>query len=290
MFLRSSTARKQLTELLARESCAEVEILDESVSVADAQFRGSAPSHSAHKWMVRYSLQQQDIVLAFGVAVLVFAACVFVVKTVSVLLGMLLLVASIYLFFTVAKARESSRRLQYAVDLPTVFLSMASNMKIGLPAYSALEKSTKLFGPENVIRVDSERFLAAVQAGIPAHEAIKDFGEEVGLEDIELFKKAFILVLEHGGRFAPTLERLARLGRERALLSQSLQARTSGMRMTANVLLLTAPGILLMLSARIDDYWEVLLGHPVASVLASLGVACILMGYFLLKRMGTLRL
>lgn len=202
-------------------------------------------------------------------------------------LGLALLLAVHYLVYAYFVQRRSAEQQRYAVDLPTMLLAMAANMKIGLPAYAAMERSTKLLSKDNALRAETERFLHAVHNGTAYHVAIQDFGAHVQLEELALFRKAFALVVEHGGRFAPTLERLAQLSRERALLVQTLRARTSGMRMTANALLLLTPLIVLMLAARIDNFWHILHTNTVAHFLGVLGATMIFMGCAALRQMGS---
>lgn len=202
-------------------------------------------------------------------------------------LGFALFCAVQYVVYAYLVQRRNAEQQRYAIDLPTMLLAMAANMKIGLPAYAAMERATKLLPKENALRAETERFLHAVQNGTAYHVAIQDFGAHVQLEELALFRKAFALVVEHGGRFAPTLERLAQLSRERALLVQTLRARTSGMRMTAHALLLLSPLIVLMLAARIDNFWHILHTNAVAHFLGVLGATMIFIGCAALRQMGS---
>lgn len=185
--------------------------------------------------------------------------------------------------------RQQKAQTQYAIDLPTLFLAMSAHLRIGMTAYNALERACRMLPAESPIREDVAEFIKAVHSGEPATTAIQHFGRSISLADIELFRQAFLLVVEHGGQFTPTLERLATIGRERALLAKALTARTAGMRLTANVLLGMTPLLLLLLSARVEGYWLTLRTHPVASSVGAAGLLCILAGYGILRSMGTLR-
>jgi len=104
-----------------------------------------------------------------------------------------------------------------------------------------------------------------------------------------LFRHAFALTLENGGRFAPTLERLARVARDREILMRTARVSTTTMRMTANVLLVIAPLVILMIAVRMENYWGSVIHHPVANTLASIGFTVIIGSYLLLRKMSSFR-
>jgi len=59
--------------------------------------------------------------------------------------------------------------------------------------------------------------------------------------------------------------------------------------MTANILLVLAPLLVLMTAVRTPDYWTLFLTHPTAHFLASLGLVVILLSFGLLRLMSAFR-
>lgn len=187
------------------------------------------------------------------------------------------------------KTRAKTRAQDFLSDYPTVLLATASSIKVGLTPANALERATRLLPSSSLVRREVERLIAELRRGDTRNEAVKHFGVDIDLPDLDLFRAAFLLVLENGGRFAPTLERLAAVSKDRAVLIGSARVSTATMRMTANFLLCAAPCIVSLIAARTPDFWDLFLHHPIANKVASAGIVIILGSYALLRRMSDFR-
>ncbi len=217
--------------------------------------------------------------------------------TLAILLGKLLspfilplaFLAGFFLPLSWLDSRIDARAAEFSEDYPTVLLATASSMKTGMTPYQALERSVQLLAPSSLVRSEVEGLLSNLRAGMSSEEAVRRFASSVRQPDLELFRSAFMLVLENGGRFAPTLERLAQVTKERVTLIQHARVSTASMRMTANVLLAVAPFLLFILSGRTQDFWELLLHHPVANPVATLGFSLIGTSYIALRKMSNFR-
>jgi Flp pilus assembly protein TadB len=182
--------------------------------------------------------------------------------------------------------RVRARAAKFSSDYPSVLLAAASSIKAGMTALAALERAITLLPRDSLVRVEVEKLLSALNRGVDREHALSEFGRTIRQADLELFRCAFALALENGGRFAPTLERLARVCRDREVLVRSAQVSTATMRMTANALIVIAPVILAMIAVRTDDFWELLVNHPTANMLASIGVMIIVGSFLILRRMS----
>ncbi|MBL7662755.1 type II secretion system F family protein [bacterium] len=191
--------------------------------------------------------------------------------------------------FSYLRNRAQKRAAQFNEDYPTVLMAMASSLKVGMNPYMALERAVKLLQKTSPIRVEVERLLLELRKGTSREEAVRYFAADIALPDLDLFRAAFLLVLENGGRFAPTLQRLAQVSRDRETLTSSALVSTTTMRMTANILLLVTPFVVGMIAVRTKDFWEIILHHPVANGMATAGVLIIIVGYAALRRMSDFR-
>lgn len=191
--------------------------------------------------------------------------------------------------FAWVESRVRKRSLEFARDYPTMLLAAASSVKVGMTPYQALERSTRLLPKVSLVRVEVETLLKDLRAGTSREVAVKQFGRSIRQPDLELFRSAFILVLENGGRFAPTLSRLAAVSNNRAVLIRSAGVSTASMRMTANVLLVMAPVLLLVVSSRTNGFWTTFLTHPTANFLGSAGIVLIIGCYAILRHMSNFK-
>jgi Flp pilus assembly protein TadB len=214
-----------------------------------------------------------------------FAATAFL----SVWFTPLFLFAGAVLPVVYVERRISARAAQFASDYPTVLLATASSIKAGMTAYRALERATRLLPNDSLVRKEISDLLAALDKGVTREKAVSDFARSIRQADVELFRTAFLLASEHGGRFGPTLERLARVCRDRGTLTHMAGVRTATMRMTGNVLLALTPIIVMMIAVRTEGYWDLFLYNPTANTLSTIGILCILLSYATLIRMSNFR-
>lgn len=177
----------------------------------------------------------------------------------------------------------------FAVDYPTVLLATASSIKTGMTPYQALERSTKLLPSDSPVRLETERLLSALRRGDRKEQAVATFAQDIALPELDLFRSAFLLVLEAGGRFGPTLERLSGVSKDRATLIENARVSTATMRMTANVLLLLTPFVVGSVAIRTPEFFTLITSHPIANVMASVGVLLIVGCYIVLWKMSNFK-
>lgn len=186
-------------------------------------------------------------------------------------------------------SKIEARAASFADDYSTLLLAASSSVGAGHTIDLALERAVQLMSKGALVRREVEDLLERTRRGMPRDSAITAFASTVRLPDIELFRAAYTLASANGGKFAPTLERLARVTRDRICLVRSARVSTATMRMTANVLLLMTPVLLTLGSIRTDTFWQTLLHEPVANTAASIGAAAIGAGYLWLRKLSTFK-
>lgn len=185
--------------------------------------------------------------------------------------------------------RARIRAASFAADYPTMLLASASSLKAGLTPYQALQRSVQLLSESSPVKNEVSLLLKRIDDGQSREVAVDQFGETFNIPELFLFRRAFLLVLENGGRFAPTLSRLANVSYSRAALIESAAVSTANMRMTANILLLLGPMLLLLMTIRGDGYWETLTTNPLANTIGSMGALLLLGNLALLRWMSVFK-
>jgi len=191
--------------------------------------------------------------------------------------------------FLMADSRAQRRATEFAEEFPTILLATASSLSAGHTALGAIERSVRLLPRNNPVRKEVQMLLNALREDSGKERALGRFGESIRLPELALFRSAFLLSLESGGRFAPTLQRLAQVLKDRVILIRSAQTVTSVMRMTANILLVIAPLILGIISARTPNFFQLLRENPLANICASIGAALVGLNFLLLRIMSDFR-
>lgn len=189
--------------------------------------------------------------------------------------------------FVLSKAEKNSS--DFLKDFPSVLLATASSLKAGITPLNALERAISLLPKESIVKNEIETMLAKIRGGTPKEKAISGFATNILNADIELFKSAFSLALDNGGKFSQTLEHIATVAQDRAMLIGSARVSTANMRMTANTLLGLVPIITGMLASRTENFFQIIIENPLANSTASLGLTIITAGYFFLRKMSNFK-
>ena len=185
--------------------------------------------------------------------------------------------------------KAQSRAQEFAADFPTVLLATASSLSAGHTALISIERSVRLIPKTNPVRREISMLLDALRTGVSKEDAIKNFAPDIRLPELELFRSAFLLSLDSGGRFSPTLQRLAQVLKDRSILILSARTATAVMRMTSTVLILFTPLIVGMVAVRTPNFIELFTTHPVASQVGSGGLLLIAFNCWILRQMSDFR-
>lgn len=194
-----------------------------------------------------------------------------------------------FLPFAFLQAKKRKKAILFAKDYPTVLMATASSIKAGLTPQLALERATELLPSTSMVKKEVDLMLDRIRSGCPKDVAVKRFAEELEEPEISLFRSALLLAERNGGKFAPTLERLAQVCQDRSNLVSEARVSSATMRMTGNFLLFICPVILLVISFRTENFWQIITENPTANLLASIGLVLIFGGYFCLRRMSDFR-
>jgi len=224
----------------------------------------------------------REIVVLTALGILIVLAC-------AVLKSKLILFSFLPLFLLakyIKERKQKSLDQNFINEYPSILLATASNLKAGLSVYSALERAIQLLDDDSVTKAEIKQLLEKVSRGVPKEIAVRDFAKDVRLPELRLFKRAFLLVLIHGGKFSRTLERLSEVSRDRDALIKSSHVSTASMRMTGNVLLAMAPILMFLLSLRTGNFWSTMFENSLASRLGFAGASIVLVSFYILRKLS----
>lgn len=212
------------------------------------------------------------ILLSLPLVVVLMAACLLLI---------------VYLPMILSRSRKEEE--QFLAEYAPLLLSTAANLKTGLAAVTALSEASNLLPINSRLREEVSWLIGDLRGGVPIEQAMACFAPKMTCPEIGLLRLLLPVALQHGGRFAPSLERLARLCEERRIMIEEARASTASMRFTAAILLGAAPLFLMLLSIRDDDFWAVMFGNHLAGNLAGVGLMIITLSYLVLRQMADFR-
>ncbi len=192
------------------------------------------------------------------------------------------LVARLYISSKMAK-----RVSAFDKDFAALLLSLASSLKAGVDATSALERSVELFPNESVMHEELAAFVRELASGTREDEAIGAFASSVDHPDIELFRRSFLLSRKQGASLSMCLQRLARFTRQRQSFRRKIAASLAMQKLSAiGIGGCAAMIVVIQLVSQTESFFAAL-EHPLGFRMLVLGGLFILTGLGLMLRLAT---
>ena len=212
----------------------------------------------------------------------VVAAWVLVVVTGSPLaaLGGLLTPLVVY---SVIRHQLRRERNKFDEQLPDHLQVIASAMRAGHSFVGALSVADE-DAPEPVRR-EFDRAIADEQLGTPIEDALDAVGDRMKSEDMVHVALVAKLQRETGANSAEVLERVAFTLRERQELRRHIRVLTAQQRMARWILTALPIALIFAISAINPEYMEPLWEEPFGRMLLAIGIAGIILGSYILKRL-----
>lgn len=140
----------------------------------------------------------------------------------------------LFLFQKLSLSRRAERRSEdFERDYPALLLALSSSMKSGLDPLIALQKSRDLFREGSTMREEIERFSSLLDSGAAEDEAVNQFGSSIRHPDLDLFRAAFLLSRREGSSLAQSLQRLARVSRQRQSFRRKIRTAVALQKLSA---------------------------------------------------------
>lgn len=183
--------------------------------------------------------------------------------------------------------RKATVRLkQFQAQLPEAIDMLVNAMKSGYSLQAAIkfagDEMPQPLGPEFARVYDEQRL------GLEMRNALLKLQERVDTLDCKMFVTALLLQRETGGNLAEVLTNLATLMRERVGLRGQIDTLTAEPKMSAVVLALMPVVLFIVVGSLNREYMEPLWTTPTGRLLTAYGLASVILGYVVLRRIGNI--
>jgi tight adherence protein B len=172
-----------------------------------------------------------------------------------------------------SKRRE--RIKSFSNDLPALLVALASIIRAGGDAITALLECRDLFEEGGEMCSQLERFRDQVKAGKTESEALRNFAKDIPLHEVQLLRRALLLARSEGSSLGPALVRLARVTRQRQSFERKVRSALAMQRLSSIGLVACAAGILLFQYSTNPGSVERALANPGGLLCMTAG--CVLM-------------
>ncbi len=228
-----------------------------------------------------------EALLWMGLAGMLIASAAFALKGSLVLAG-----ASFWagpgLGIAWLRRRRRQRRQAITGQLPDALDMIRSSLQAGHSFNHALE----LVGEEapEPLAAEARQVLDELRLGHPIKEALEGIYHRTGIEDLRFFTIAVLLNREIGGNLSDIIDVVTATMRERFKLKGQIRSLTAQGRMSALVLTLLTPTLVLVLTILNSEYLEPLYFTKIGRFMLGYCVLSIAFGYHLMRRIVDIKI
>jgi len=169
-------------------------------------------------------------------------------------------------------------------QLPEAIDMLVNAMKAGYSLQAAMkfigEEMSDPLGPEFTRFYDEQRL------GVDVRLALNNLAARSDTLDLKMFVTALLIQRESGGNLAEVMTNLSTLMRERVALRGEIDTLTAEPRMSAVVLTMLPIALFALINIMNRNYVQPLYDTATGHMLLIYGTVSVMIGYFVLRRMG----
>lgn len=194
----------------------------------------------------------------------------------------LALVAAIAPVIFIRRLR-ASRQAQFARQLPAALFLGASVMRAGGTLLQAVDSIAQEM--PDPLGAEFKRIQAQMRLQVPAHEAMHEAMERVGVREFAAVVVAARITAEVGGNMAHILDQIARAIMDAQHASRTVQAFTTEGRLSTNLIAAMPFVVMGLLQVLSPGYFAPLFETWPGRIILFLCLGCIALGYSVIRKM-----
>jgi tight adherence protein B len=181
------------------------------------------------------------------------------------------------------KRRRRKRSRNFEEGLPDALMLMASSLRSGFSLDQAIVATSDQ--AENEVSTELRRAVQEIRIGSPLEAALDRIAERMDSSDFRWVVTALRIQRKSGGNLAELLITVSHTVRQRAQMSREVAALTAEGRLSAYVLIALPLVLFAFLMLTQPTYLEPLYKASVGLMLTAVGVAMLLIGWLLMKKL-----
>lgn len=186
----------------------------------------------------------------------------------------------------VVRARMAKRRVQFAQQLPDTLGLVAASLRAGISLPQAMA-SVAADSPQPTAD-EFQRVVSEVRLGVELATSLRNLGDRMDSADLRWAIGAIEIHRDIGGDLAEVLDKVVETIRSRNRVKNQIRILTAEGRLSAWILGILPPAMLLIISFLNPGYIRELTGRPLGWVLLGVGAALLIVGLLWMRRMTRL--
>jgi tight adherence protein B len=176
------------------------------------------------------------------------------------------------------QGRSTKRSRDFERDYTALLLSLSSSIRTGRDPLSALLECSSLFPESSEVYKELTCFRVEIQRGADHEKAIRKFGSSIDHPDLKLFRSVFRLAMQEGSSLSRSLERLARVTRQRQSFRRKIRSATAMQKLSAFGISLCAIVIMIIQIGVNPSATYEAFQHPTGARILMIGLLLIVTG------------
>jgi tight adherence protein B len=222
-----------------------------------------------------------SVLMAVGSALLIYN------YTRVPIFGILLFIAGGAMPYLYASWLRARRFRKFEQEFPEAIDLLGRSTRAGHAFTTSLELiATELADP---VAGEFKKLFEEQKFGLPLRDALMNMSERLPLIDVRFFVTAVLLQRETGGNLAEILDKLAYTIRERFKILRQVRVYTAQGRLTLLILMVLPPSLVMVMAGMNRDFISPLFTDPIGHMLLTIGVVMQTIGFFLIRRIITIK-
>jgi tight adherence protein B len=196
--------------------------------------------------------------------------------------------ALLYPNFKVKKIIDK-RKEELNIQFKDMLYSLQSSLWAGKPievAFTEVVKDLRVLypDPENYIILESSNIAGKIEMNETVENAISDFGERAGIDDIQDFAEVLQICKRTGGNLVEVVKRTTSIINDRIEMKQDINTMLAKRNLERKVLNIIPVVILILLSVTAGDYINPIYNTAIGRIVMMFAAILLVIAYFISKK------
>jgi len=185
-------------------------------------------------------------------------------------------------------SRKKKRMEKFQAQLPDALDLIARSLKAGHAFTGGMKMLSDEF--DDPVGTEFRKTVDEINFGVNFNDAMKNFANRIDCPDLQFFVVSVIIQKETGGNLTEILEKIAYLIRERYKLHGKIRALAAEGKLSAVILSLLPPVLVLYFFIVNPKYISVLVTDRIGIIMALTAIILMIAGVLVIKKMISIRI
>lgn len=184
------------------------------------------------------------------------------------------------------RKRKEKLNLQFRDALNSIMGSLKAGLSINSAIVKCFDDLQKVYShqKEKYMVEEFKKIKNDLSIGISVDDALRKFKQRLGMEDVDDFVNAVIIVRQKGGNMLEIMENVTKMISDKITVKNEIKVVTAQKKYEARILTIVPVLLVILLSIFSPEYMKPLYGTVLGKILIVLGFVLLILNYFVGKK------